>query len=95
MTLNANQHPFNKLKAISFEKVSINDDFWSKRQRINREISIHHQYEKLEQDFHIDNFRVASGIKREFRLVSFTLILIYINGSKQQVISYTPIKTPI
>jgi DUF1680 family protein len=64
MTLNTNQPPFNRLKPISFEKVTINDDFWSKRQQINRELSIHHQYDKLEQDFHIDNFRVASGIKK-------------------------------
>ena len=64
MTLNTNQPPFNRLKPISFEKVTINDDFWSKRQQINREISIHHQHDKLEHDFHIDNFRVASGIKK-------------------------------
>ncbi|HUW89348.1 MAG TPA: beta-L-arabinofuranosidase domain-containing protein [Candidatus Nanopelagicaceae bacterium] len=64
MTLNTNQRPFNKLKPISFENVSIIDNFWSKRQQINREISIHHQHNKLEQDFHIDNFRVASGAKK-------------------------------
>jgi DUF1680 family protein len=64
MTLNTNQRPFNKLTLISFENVHINDDFWSKRQQINREISIHHQHNKLEQDFHIDNFRIASGTKR-------------------------------
>ena len=64
MTLNTNQRPFNKIKPISFENVTINDDFWSKRQQNNREISIHLQLKKLEQDCHVDNFRVASGTKK-------------------------------
>ena len=64
MTLNTNKRPFNKLKLVSFENVNINDNFWSKRQQINREISIHHQHQMLEGDFHIDNFRVASGLKK-------------------------------
>ncbi|NVM37914.1 MAG: glycoside hydrolase family 127 protein, partial [Candidatus Lokiarchaeota archaeon] len=71
MTFNVNIRPFNKLKPISFECVNINDDFWSKRQQINREISIQHQYEKLEQDFHIDNFKVASGIKKGVQIGEF------------------------
>ena len=71
MTFNVDKRPFNKLKPISFEKVHINDDFWSKRQQINREISIQHQYEKLEQDFHIDNFKVASGLKKGVQIGEF------------------------
>jgi len=71
MTFNINKRPFNKLKPISFENININDDFWSKRQQINREISIQHQYEKLEQDFHIDNFKVASGIKKGVQIGEF------------------------
>jgi len=64
MTFNTNKRPFNKLKPVSFVNVNINDNFWSKRQQINREISIHHQHQMLEGDFHIDNFRVASGLKK-------------------------------
>ncbi len=71
MTPNINKRPYNKLKTISFENVHINDEFWSKRQQINREISIQHQYEKLEQDFHIDNFKVASGIKKGVQIGEF------------------------
>ncbi len=71
MTFNTGKRPFNKLNPISFENVYINDYFWSKRQQINRKISIHHQYEKLEQDFHIDNFRVASGIKKGVQIGEF------------------------
>jgi len=71
MNFNAKKRPFNKLKPISFEKININDKFWSKRQHINREISIHRQHDKLEQDFHIDNFRVASGIKNGVQIGEF------------------------
>ena len=71
MTSNTNKRPFNKLKPISFENVNINDDFWSKRQQINREVSIHHQHQMLEGDFHIDNFRVASGLKKGVQIGEF------------------------
>ncbi|NVM16229.1 MAG: glycoside hydrolase family 127 protein [Candidatus Lokiarchaeota archaeon] len=71
MTFTTVKRLFNKLKPISFEKIHINDNFWLKRQQINRDISIHHQYEKLEQDFHIENFRVASGIKKGVQIGEF------------------------
>ena len=71
MTYNTNKRPFNKLKPVSFVDVNINDSFWSKRQQINREISIHHQHQMLEGDFHIDNFRVASGLKKGVQIGEF------------------------
>ncbi|MFX1314396.1 MAG: glycoside hydrolase family 127 protein [Promethearchaeota archaeon] len=58
-----NKHPFNRLFPIPFYKVEIKDSFWAERQRINREISIFSQYEKLE-DKHINDFRVAAGVKQ-------------------------------
>lgn len=71
MTFTLKKHPFNKLKPVSFEHIQIRDDFWSKRQQINQNISIYHQYEKLEQDFHIDNFRVASKVKKGVQIGEF------------------------
>ena len=71
MTFTTNKRPFNKLKPIMFEKVQINDDFWSKRQQINQDISIHHQHQKLEADFHIENFRVASKSKKGVQIGEF------------------------
>ncbi|MHA1292963.1 MAG: glycoside hydrolase family 127 protein [Promethearchaeota archaeon] len=59
-----NKRPFNKLMPLNFENIEIIDKFWSTRQKINREISIYSQYEKLEINHHIDNFRVASGLKK-------------------------------
>ncbi|MFX1321373.1 MAG: glycoside hydrolase family 127 protein [Promethearchaeota archaeon] len=58
-----NKSPFNKLQPIPFENVEIRDKFWAERQRINWEVSIFHQYEKLK-DKHIDDFRVAVGLKK-------------------------------
>ncbi|MHA1526398.1 MAG: glycoside hydrolase family 127 protein [Promethearchaeota archaeon] len=55
---------FNKFFHVPFSYVKINDEFWSNRQSINRTVSLNLIYQKLEEDFHIDNFRVASGIKK-------------------------------
>jgi DUF1680 family protein len=63
--------PFNKLKPIPFYEVKITDRFWANRQKVNREVSIHYQYEQLEKDHHIDNFRVAVGIKKGTQLGEF------------------------
>lgn len=65
------KRPYNKLSYVPFYKVQINDDFWSKRQKINRDVSIHLQHEKLEQDHHIDNFRVAGGVKKGVQIGEF------------------------
>ena len=69
--MNLIKRPYNKLSYIPFYKIQINDDFWSKRQQINRDMSIHLQYEKLEQDHHIDNFRVAGGVKKGVQIGEF------------------------
>jgi len=65
------KRPYNKLSYVPFYVVQINDEFWSKRQKINRDVSIHLQHEKLEQDHHIDNFRVAGGVKKGVQIGEF------------------------
>ncbi|MHA1488798.1 MAG: glycoside hydrolase family 127 protein [Promethearchaeota archaeon] len=62
--MNENKQQFNKLRPVSFEQVEILDNFWSNRQKINRDVSIHLQHEKLEINHHVDNFRVAAGVKK-------------------------------
>ncbi|MFC1705759.1 glycoside hydrolase family 127 protein [Planctomycetota bacterium] len=42
--------------------LQIDDGFWGRRLRTNREVSIFHQWEQLERSGCIDNFRVAAGI---------------------------------
>lgn len=64
MDAHLEKHSFNKISHVPFSYVKINDEFWSNRQSINRNVSLNLIYQKLEEDFHIDNFRVASGIKK-------------------------------
>jgi len=65
------KRPYNKLTYVPFFKINIIDDFWATRQKINREVSISLQLEKLEEDHHIDNFRVAAGVKKGTHLGEF------------------------
>ncbi|MFX1567689.1 MAG: glycoside hydrolase family 127 protein [Promethearchaeota archaeon] len=62
---------YNKLTPVPFYQVNISDDFWSKKQEINRKVAIYHQYEQLEKDHHIDNFRVVTGLKEGTQLGEF------------------------
>lgn len=59
-----NKKPFNKLIAIPFQQVIIDDLFWSNRQEINRKVAIQRQHDQLEKANHINNFRVAANIKK-------------------------------
>ncbi|MFX0174925.1 MAG: glycoside hydrolase family 127 protein [Candidatus Hodarchaeota archaeon] len=65
------KRPYNKLIPVPFYQVEINDDFWLKRQKINREVTIYHQLKMLEKDHHIDNFRVAAGVKKGVHIGEF------------------------
>lgn len=65
------KHPYNKLTPIPFYKIKIIDNFWETRQKLNREVSIPLQLEKLEEDHHIDNFRVAAGFSKGTHLGEF------------------------
>lgn len=56
--------PYCKLAPVPFQKVKINDVFWSKRQEINRKNSIFAQHRQLEKQGHIDNFRITAGHKK-------------------------------
>ena len=63
MKLDIKKSSFNKLKPISFDQVKIMDNFWSMRQKVVQDISIYQQYRNFEDNYQIDNFRVAAGIK--------------------------------
>ncbi|MHA1323962.1 MAG: glycoside hydrolase family 127 protein [Candidatus Helarchaeota archaeon] len=55
---------FCRLQPVPFEHVEITDAFWARRQKINRELSLWKQYQKLEENHHLNNFRIAAGMKR-------------------------------
>ncbi|MBD3213713.1 MAG: hypothetical protein GF311_13975 [Candidatus Lokiarchaeota archaeon] len=63
--------PYNKLSSIPLSYIKITDTFWSKRQEINKDISLPLMLKKLEEDHHIDNFRVAAGLKKGIHLGDF------------------------
>jgi len=66
--MNSDRRPYNKLSPVPFYQVDISDDFWSKKQEINRKVAIYHQYDQLEKDHHLENFRIAAGLKEGTQL---------------------------
>jgi hypothetical protein len=50
-----------RLKPVPLTAVTLDDDFWAPRQRINRQVTLSAQYQHLEETGRLDNFRVASG----------------------------------
>jgi DUF1680 family protein len=53
--------PHAHLRTLPLEAVSLADDFWEPRRRINREVTLPSQYRHLEETGRLDNFRRASG----------------------------------
>lgn len=53
---------------ISPNRVRIDDDFWNPILNVNATASIFHQWDKLEASGCIDNFRIAAGEKKGFRV---------------------------
>ncbi|MCS7300355.1 MAG: glycoside hydrolase family 127 protein [Fimbriimonadales bacterium] len=53
------------LRPISFAQVDIDDEFWSKRQQVNRTATLPHLFEELERAGNIPNLRLAAEGKRE------------------------------
>ncbi|MCE7742830.1 MAG: hypothetical protein GOP50_10285 [Candidatus Heimdallarchaeota archaeon] len=52
---------------IPITQISVDDEFWSERMKINSESAIFHQWEKLEESGTIDNFRIVSREIDKFR----------------------------
>lgn len=53
------------LKEVEIEKVEIDDHFWNPRLENNRNNTLRHQYDQLEKNGIIDNFKTAAGEKTE------------------------------
>jgi DUF1680 family protein len=64
--------PHAHLRTLPLEAVSLADDFWEPRRRINREVTLPSQYRHLEETGCLDNFRRASGkISGEYQGIYF------------------------
>jgi uncharacterized protein len=51
------------LRPIALENIRLTDTFWEPRRAKNRTVTLHSQYDKLEESKCMDNFRRASGRK--------------------------------
>lgn len=56
--------PFARLRPVSLTAVTLTDDFWASRLRLNREVTLPAQHRFLGETGRVDNFRRAAG-KRE------------------------------
>jgi len=62
------QNNFNQeVHSLPYTLVSINDAFWSPRMEMNRKEAIFYQWDQLEKEGSIDNFRIVAGLKKGFR----------------------------
>ena len=61
VVVDTTKSPYARLKPVPINAVTINDDFWAPRQRVNRQLTLPAQYRLLEEPGRIDNFRRAAG----------------------------------
>ena len=62
------QSPFAHWKTLEFKNISLNEGFWTKKQSINRKVSLHFGFEMLTKAGNFDNLRIAAGlIKGNYR----------------------------
>lgn len=59
--VDTSQSPHARLKPVPLNAVTLTDDFWALRARINREVTLPAQYAQLEATGRLNNFRRAAG----------------------------------
>ncbi len=52
---------FSELRPLPLEDVQITDGFWSQKQRMNRDVTLRHGYQMLEQAGNLNNLRLVTG----------------------------------
>jgi hypothetical protein len=63
VVVDTSRSPYARLKPVPLTAVTLSDDFWAPRLRLNREATLPSQYRLLEETGRIDNFRRAAGKK--------------------------------
>ncbi|MGE5225060.1 MAG: glycoside hydrolase family 127 protein [Omnitrophica WOR_2 bacterium] len=61
MHVSTSHSSYARLKTLPLNSVQITGGFWGKRQKTNRETSLHHGYRMLEQAGNFNNLRLAAG----------------------------------
>src|SRR3954470_13087648 len=65
VVVDVSKSPHAALQPVGLTEVTLNDSFWAPRRVINREKTIPQQYRQCEATGRIDNFRRASGHKKD------------------------------
>jgi DUF1680 family protein len=52
------------IKPVPFNKVQVNDRFWSPRLETNRKVTLWHIFEQCAKTGRVDNFAIAAGLKK-------------------------------
>jgi DUF1680 family protein len=63
VVVDTSRSPHARLRSVPLPSVTLADEFWAPRRRINREITLPAQYRLLEETGRLDNFRRAAGKK--------------------------------
>jgi len=75
IVVDTSHSPHDRLKPVPLTAVTLTDQFWAPRLRINREVTIPSQYRLLEETGRLDNFRRPPARKRSrSRGVSLTTV---------------------
>ena len=61
VVVDTSRSPYARLRPVPLTAVTLTDDFWAPRRRVNREVTLPSQYRLLEETGRIDNFRRAAG----------------------------------
>ena len=59
--VDTSRSPYAQLRPVPLDAVTLRDEFWAPRLRINREVTLPSQYQQLEKSGTLDNFRLAAG----------------------------------
>lgn len=66
--VDTSKSPFARWKTMELKNISLNEGFWTKKQTVNRKISLYFGFEMLIKAGNFDNLRIAAGsIKGNYR----------------------------
>ena len=66
--MDTSRSPFAHWKTLELSSISLNEGFWTRKQTINRKVSLHFGFEMLKKAGNFDNLRIAAGsIKGNYR----------------------------
>ncbi|HSH80875.1 MAG TPA: beta-L-arabinofuranosidase domain-containing protein [Herpetosiphonaceae bacterium] len=72
VVVDTSRSPYTTLRPVPITAVTLTDQFWAPRRRINHEVTLPSQFQHLEESHRLDNFRRVSGkVDRPFEAPIF------------------------